>query len=244
MAIDLTMGGQFALIPAKVLYDDSIPATAKLLYGEIYRLSHANGYCYASNQDFTKLLDRSASTVGELLKTLAGRGYIRIKMVRRYGSAGDIIQRRIFCGQTLDPVDPEEPECIPKNRETSPEKSGDGLPKNREDTTKRKNKKNTPIVPVEVCNAIHDYIGDDPEYRAAFDGFLANRRAMKKPVMTTRAINAIINRLRKAGSRETEIAMLDKAVEHNWVTVYPLKADELPRAQAGSLEEQEGVTYF
>ena len=34
MAVDMTQGGQFALIPAKVLYDDQLPATAKLLYGE------------------------------------------------------------------------------------------------------------------------------------------------------------------------------------------------------------------
>ena len=70
MAFDLTMGGQFALIPAKVLYDDHIPATAKLLYGEIYRLSHANGYCYATNKDFMALLQRSENTVTDLIKAL------------------------------------------------------------------------------------------------------------------------------------------------------------------------------
>lgn len=48
---------------------------------------------------------------------------------------------------------------------------------------------------------------------------------MKEPVLTTRSINTIINKLRKV-SREEGIAMLDKAVERNWLTVYPLKADE------------------
>ena len=74
MAFDLTMGGQFALIPAKVLYDDHIPATAKLLYGEIYRLSHANGYCYATNKDFMALLQRSENTVTDLIKALETAG--------------------------------------------------------------------------------------------------------------------------------------------------------------------------
>lgn len=92
---------------------------------------------------------------------------------------------------------------------------------------KNKEKKN-PLPPVEVYDAIESYIGDDPEYREAFDGFLANRTAMKKPVRTARAINTIINRLRKVNHRETEIAMLDKATESNWLTVYALKEDELP----------------
>jgi len=41
-------------------------------------------------------------------------------------------------------------------------------------------------------------------------------------------MNKILNRLRKVNNRATEIAMLNKAVELNWLTVYPLKADELP----------------
>ena len=85
-----------------------------------------------------------------------------------------------------------------------------------------------PIVPHEVWDAIEKYIGDDPEYMAAFEGFLTNRIALKKPVKTARAINTIINRLRAVARRETEIAMLDKATMSNWLTVYPLKEDELP----------------
>lgn len=91
---------------------------------------------------------------------------------------------------------------------------------------------NTPKVPNEVYDAIDRYIGDDPEYRAAFDGFLANRIAMRKPVKTARAINTIINRLRMVNDREVEIAMLDKATERNWQTVYKLRPDELPARPA------------
>lgn len=121
------MGGQFALIPASVLYDDQLPATAKLLYGEIYRLSHANGYCYASNRDFMTILRCSEATVTRLIAALAEQGHVRVKMIRRYGSAGDITQRRIFCGQELAKEDPpgdteEEDGGILKNEDTSPQK--------------------------------------------------------------------------------------------------------------------------
>ena len=80
-----------------------------------------------------------------------------------------------------------------------------------------------------VLDCVDAFLGDDPEYQAAFSGFLENREALKKPVLTTRSINTIINKLRKV-SREDGIAMLDKAVERNWLTVYPLKADERPMA--------------
>lgn len=103
---DMTRGGQFALIPASVLYDDQLPATAKLLYGEVYRLSHANGYCYASNRDFMDILRCSEPTVTRLIAVLAKRGHIRVSMIRRYGGKGDITQRRIFCGQELAKEDP------------------------------------------------------------------------------------------------------------------------------------------
>ena len=57
---------------------------------------------------------------------------------------------------------------------------------------------------------------------------MVNREAMKKPVLTAQAMNRILSRLQKVGDRAIEIAMLNKAVELNWLTVYPLKEDELP----------------
>ena len=70
---------------------------------------------------------------------------------------------------------------------------------------------------------------------------MQNRIALKKPVLTSRAINTIINRLRKACHRETEIAMLDKATENNWLTVYPLKPDEMPVQAAPTQGDEEGI---
>ena len=65
-----------------------------------------------------------------------------------------------------------------------------------------------------------------------------NREAMIEPVLTTQAMNRILNRLRKVGDRATEIAMLHKATELNWLTVYPLKADELPERSESDREAE------
>lgn len=82
-------------------------------------------------------------------------------------------------------------------------------------------------TPAFVWDCVDNFLGDDPEYQAAFVGLLENREALGNPVLTTRSINTIINKLRKV-SREEGIAMLDKAVERNWLTVFPLKDDERP----------------
>ena len=234
-------GGQFAIIWVDLLYEDSVPQSAKILFGEIYRLSDADGWCDASNEDFMDLLGCSENTVRNLLKALSDIGQIRIQTEpKRDGKGGTV--RRIFCGRKLAP--PDTGEVPPKN--CSPPKYLEGVPpKNCGSTYLKSNKKsNTPIAPVEVFQAIEEYIGDDPEYRDAFYGFLANRAAIKKPVKTVRAISRIINRLRVVNCREVEIAMLDKATVNNWLDVYPLKPDELPKASSGRMEEQEGVEYF
>jgi len=243
---DMTRGGQFALIPASVLYDDQLPATAKLLYGEIYRLSHANGYCYASNRDFMSILQCSEPTVTRLIAALAKRGHVRVKLVRRYGARGDITQRRIFCGQELAREDP--PEAaeegaggILKNDDTSHQKRLDGPLKNDDHTTKSKINNNIPpIVPHEIFSLCAAYAGEDGELLEAILGLLENRAAIRKPVKTARAMNGILRQLDKhsGGNRAVKLLLLEKATLSNWLTVYPLKADELPASGAVPYNEE------
>ena len=215
MAFDLTMGGQFALIPAKVLYDDHIPATAKLLYGEIYRLSHANGYCYATNKDFMALLQRSENTVTDLIKALETAGYIRVKLIRRFGATGDIVQRRIFVGQTLAPEDPEDLDGgTPENCDTSPRKLGDRPPENCDPTYKKKNnKKRVYSPPSDLLDRCADFCEGDKELEAALIGFLESRYIRKNPLSTGRALSILLNKLKKLsdGDHAVMTAMLDKA---------------------------------
>lgn len=239
---DLTRGGLYAVIPASVLYDDGLPPTAKLVYGEINRLASAGGYCWAKNQEFCRLCGCSERTVQRLISALAEHGHIRVAMLRRNGDTGDVVQRRIYIGQALagEEKEPEQaPEEVPgggdKNDTTSRQNCHHGGDKNVAafkciKNTRSKNKNPLPPkTPNEVLNAITEYIGDDPEWMDAFLGFLECRARQGKPMLTERAAHILINKLRaNRASRETQIAMLDKATEHNWTSVYALKPDELP----------------
>lgn len=241
MASDLTGGGMYCIIPRTLGDDMQVPAQAKLLYGKIVQLADARGYCYASNEALLRILTYqdpntgaisgpSERTLQRLLAALRERGYIHMDTGPVPNSKGGMTtMRRIFVGQKLA----EKPQDLGVTKMSPPDKNvTPGVTKMSPPIRSKKNiKGNNPHTPVEVWDAIEAYLGGsdgDPEYREAIEALLRNRQAMGKPVRTRQAMNQILNRLRRVNQRETEIAMLGKAVELDWLTVYPLKPDELP----------------
>ena len=84
----------FAVIPSDVRYDDSIPAAAKLLYGEISALVGAEGYCFASNDYFANLYKTTRETIARQLTKLEQAGHIR-RVIQR-DPAGQIVARKLY----------------------------------------------------------------------------------------------------------------------------------------------------
>lgn len=76
----------YAVIPATVRYDESLPPNAKLLYSEITALCNAEGYCWASNKYFAELYGVSQRCIQQWLKKLTDRGYIKVEMFYKKGS--------------------------------------------------------------------------------------------------------------------------------------------------------------
>lgn len=228
-------GGQFAIIWVDLLYEDAVPASGKLLFGEIYRLSNADGWCDASNKEFMDLLGCSESTVRNLLRSLEDVGQIRVEtQPKRDGSGGT--ERRIFCGRKLAPPDlgrvPAEncgyPGGTRKNlRGVSAENCGS--------TYSKSNKKSIPpIIPQDIMNEVTKYAGEDQELLEALREFLINRATPPKanPVKTPYGMRRLLRDLEKLseGRREVKLAMLDKAIKNNWRGLFALKPDELPAA--------------
>ena len=93
-------------------------------------------------------------------------------------------------------------------------------------------KKQTPIAPAEVEKLVEEYCDDDDELREAIMGLLENRIKVnrKKAVVTDAAMKLILRKLERLsdGRREVKLAMLEKAISMNWLTVYELKPDEMP----------------
>lgn len=71
----------YAVIPACVRYDSKIIPNAKLLYGEITALCNERGYCWATNDYFSRLYSVSKRTISAWIKSLCDAGYISLEFV-------------------------------------------------------------------------------------------------------------------------------------------------------------------
>ena len=269
MARDLTQGGLYAVIPAQVLYDPHLRPRAKLLYGEIVRLAQATGFCYAGNKSLLQICTYvdpetgaetaiTERTLQSLLAELRDRGHIRMDMgpVPCSDGGGCVTRRRIFVGQTLASMPQNDPQEGGEKNFTPENNFAEGVKKISPPIKCKKNtrEKNTPRPPTspslvpEVAERVREYAGGDRELLEAIVGLLENRARLPKPkpVKTLRAMTAILRELDRlsGGDRAMKLALLDKATLSNWLTVYPLKADELPATAAARVEETEGVRYF
>ena len=85
----------FAIIPARVRYDNDLSANAKLLYGEITALSNAEGYCWANNQYFANLYNTTVRTVQRWIKQLVDKEYIISELIEDEITK-EVIERRLY----------------------------------------------------------------------------------------------------------------------------------------------------
>ena len=72
----------FSVIPASVRDDDRLPASAKLLYGDIASLTKSEGYCWASNEWFARKMNLSIRAISKLVTCLQRAGHIRVEVFK------------------------------------------------------------------------------------------------------------------------------------------------------------------
>lgn len=84
----------YSVIPAIVRYDNELKPNEKLLYGEISALTNRNGECWASNDYFAKLYDKSKDTVSDWISKLNKKGYISVELIRNETTKA--IEKRII----------------------------------------------------------------------------------------------------------------------------------------------------
>lgn len=236
--------GYYAVIPADVRYDSRLPASAKLLYGEISALIGSDGFCYASNQYFSKLFGLAEESVSRLIAKLEGAGHIVRELVR--DDAGQIVQRRLYLRVSAPVVHP-----VDKNVNTSPQNNQEGIDKNVKDTnlsitdiSKRKNKKEKAerkpereltleeAKPLIVENIVRmaksggwDTASMNQVYSSLIDFYSPRPIKGNKapPTKSNRGINGVCNKLIRESGGDVRVVLnaLDDAIGSGWVTVHP-----------------------
>lgn len=91
----------YAIIPANIRYDNNLKANEKLLYGEITALCSATGECWASNEYFANLYNKSKDTISDWVSNLKKNGYINIEIIRNLDTK-EIIKRIIMINTLSD----------------------------------------------------------------------------------------------------------------------------------------------
>ena len=83
----------YAIIPADVRYHPDLPASAKLLYGEITALCNKEGYCWSLNDYFAELYGVKVLSIKRWIAALENAGFVTV-LLDRTGT-----RRRIILGE-------------------------------------------------------------------------------------------------------------------------------------------------
>src|SRR5699024_6511385 len=90
---DLTQGGNYAILPAAIIYDNNLTDSEKLLVCELTALSNKMGYCYASNKYLSGIFNVTVETVSRRINRLKNKGYLRVELIR---DGKEIKERHIY----------------------------------------------------------------------------------------------------------------------------------------------------
>lgn len=250
--MDETRPGYYAIIPADVRYDDRIPANAKLLYGEISALIGADGFCFATNQYFSKLYGMAEETIARLITKLEKAGHIRRELER--DKTGQIVTRKLYLRVSMPEIQP-----LDEKINTPRQKNQEGIDKKVKDTNtsitniekENKKEKSKPLTDEQLHALFVPWIsgvadpswgrGEKNQLYFALVGFYEHRGEKKKePARTKAAFTALTNRLVRyaGGSPANMVDMLERATTAGWKSVFPLPGTAAqPTKQSGGEEE-------
>ena len=231
--IKMIRRGGYTALPNQILRDETLTLQAKGLFCMMAS--------FPENWDFTvkglaTVAGCGREKISAALKNLEDAGYL----LREQGHS----ETGQFAANLFVLYD-EKIAPLPGFPSTGKPSTGKPLPGNptqinKERIKERRNK--PPIVPREVLARVDEACGEDQELRDGIMALLENRKKLRKPVDTVKKIDGILNRLSEysGGNRRMKLAMLDKAVEWDWLSVYPLKPDELTQADGGQGKEEYG----
>ena len=224
----------YAIIPANVRYDNDLPPNAKLLYGEITALCNDKGYCWASNDYFSKLYNVSNRSIQDWLNKLELKMYISRKLIYKKGSK-EVEERRIYIGEenfmtSGKNIHGGSEENFTGGSEENFADNNTSFNNTFNNKKERKKKKtsydeviNSKVENAEIKDLLYEFI---------------KMRALKKKPLTDRALSIQINKLFKISSDlETQKQIIENSIVKCWDEFYELKGENTNVINKGSNEQ-------
>ena len=217
--------GFWAVIPASVLHDRQLSASAVRLYGEIMLLTREMGFCWASNERLGMAVQASDRTVSRLVTELARAGHVRVQLIK--AKDGSSITRKIWPAylQPAEGVDKNDvggsQKCLPHGAENglvsgqsghAPTSKMSRVDKNGERTSldnniynniinNTKQLRTTKQDSARAREAVEAYfvaeLGDDAEIRQRVKDFLDGREEKRHPMTSLRAAKVAVGKLKR-----------------------------------------------
>lgn len=83
----------YSILTADIRYAKDIKANEKLLFSDIAALANKNGYCTATNNYFSRLYDKSKTTISKWINHLKERGYLKVFLEK---DGTQVIGRKLY----------------------------------------------------------------------------------------------------------------------------------------------------
>ena len=227
----------WSVIPATVLDDMQLPANAKILYGFLSSLMQREGYCWPSNAQLAEAMHCSEDVITRWIAALGKAGHIKITVEPNRKTGGKI--RRIFPSLPEPVLQEDKAGYSDKYPSTYSDKNPrvvgqtseslyiDGYQKEKK---KKKEKENAPSGDAAASLLARCEVYG-PSVTEAMNRFLTMRREIKKPVKSRQSATMLWNKLMNLSGEDAAhmAALLDLATERQWLSLFPLKDDELPK---------------
>lgn len=200
----------YAIIPANVRYDKSLPANAKLLYGEITALCNEKGYCWATNNYFAELYEVAPETVSRWVSKLEKYGYLEVDHSEIQGN-----NRKIRISTPID-----------EKIKTPPQKDQDPL----DEKIKQNTTVNTTVnINTEGRLGEKESVIELPfkseEFKTIWQEWLKYRKEKKVSKYTERGLGHTFKHLVNIsqGDEKVSILILEQSMANGWQGIFALK---------------------
>jgi hypothetical protein len=188
----------YSILTADVRYHDKLSPFDKLLYSDITALTNKKGYCNASNKYFSKVFNKSISTISRSISTLSDNNLIESILIRDENN--EIVERKIYLKQTVRiPMGENEHTPIAKNDDRGIRKNDKDNNTSNINTTSKNIKSNSINTITKKKSNHYDLILESWNAFAKSNGLSEIRQ------LTTKRINGIKARQGEDGFNLQEI---------------------------------------